>query len=48
VGGEIVEVEVRVEQTSSEWLTCQASQPSRANVYQPLTFRLIAEPAPAR
>ena len=48
LGAEIVEVEVRVEQTPSEWLTCQASQPSRANVYQPQTFRRVTEPAPAR
>ena len=46
---DLVEVQVRVEQTSTEWLTCQASQPSRANVYQPLSFRPVADlrdPAP--
>ena len=46
VGADLVEVQVRVEQTSTEWLTCQASQPSRANVYQPLSLRRIADPLP--
>ena len=45
LGVELVEVQVRVEQTSSEWMTCQASEPSRANVYQPLSFRPVAVPA---
>lgn len=47
VGNELVEVQVRVEQTPTEWLTCQAGEPSRANVYQPLSFRRIADPLPA-
>ena len=42
VGGEIVEVRVRVEQSPTEWLTCQAAQPSRANIYQPLSFRRVS------
>ena len=46
VGNELVEVQVRVEQTLTEWLTCQAGEPSRANVYQPLSFRRIADRLP--
>lgn len=42
VGGEIVEVRVRVEQSPTEWLTCQAAQPSRATIYQPLSFRRVS------
>jgi (2Fe-2S) ferredoxin len=41
VGDELVEAQVRIEQTSTEWLTCQASEPSRANVYQPLSFQRV-------
>jgi (2Fe-2S) ferredoxin len=38
----LVEVQVRVAQSSTEWMTCQASQPSQANVYQPLSLRGVA------
>lgn len=47
VADDLVEVQVRVEQSSTEWLTCQASQPSRANVYQPLALRRISSPVPS-
>jgi hypothetical protein len=46
VANELVEVQVRVAQTSPEWLTCQASQPSTANVYQPLSFRPVTDQQP--
>lgn len=38
LGPRTVDVQVRVESTSTEWLTCQAAQPARANVYQPLSL----------
>jgi len=37
--GEPVEVLVRVEQSSTQWLTCQTEHPSRAKVYQPMSLR---------
>lgn len=48
VGTELFEVRVRVEQSASEWMTCQASEPSTATVYQPLTFDQISPAIPAR
>jgi hypothetical protein len=41
IAGETVEVQVRVERSQAQWLTCQAAQPARANVYQALTFRRL-------
>jgi len=46
VGEETVDVQVRVEASSTQWLTCQAGQPSHANVYQPLSFREVPEIEP--
>lgn len=36
--GRIGEVQVRTARSDSQWLTCQAAQPSRAIVYQPLSM----------
>jgi len=38
---EIVEVQVRAGPADPQWLTCQAAQPSRATVYQPLSLTRI-------
>ncbi|MET0864010.1 MAG: sucrase ferredoxin [Nakamurella sp.] len=42
VRGEVVEVQVRVEQSSTQWLTCQTEHPSRAKVYQPMSLQRVA------
>ena len=35
-------MQVPVEQSATQWLTCQVSQPCRATVYPPPTFRPVA------
>jgi hypothetical protein len=42
--GEPVEVLVRVEQSSKQWLTCQTEHPSRAMVYQPMSLHRTSIP----
>jgi len=41
VQGAAVEVLVRVEQSSTQWLTCQTEHPSRAKVYQPMSSQQV-------
>jgi len=41
VRGKPVEVLVRVEQSSTQWLTCQTEHPSRAKVYQPMSLQQV-------
>ncbi|MEP6561841.1 MAG: sucrase ferredoxin [Nakamurella sp.] len=41
VSGEPVEVLVRVEQSSKQWLTCQTEHPSSAKVYQPMSLQRV-------
>ena len=36
--GRIADVRVQIARADSHWLTCQAAQPSRATVYQPLSM----------
>lgn len=40
-GGDVLDVQVRVEQEPREWLTCQALQPSSAAVYLPQSVERV-------
>ena len=38
IAGELADIAVRIGQSPTQWLTCQAAKPSRATVYEPLSF----------
>jgi hypothetical protein len=45
LGGELVDVMVRAEQSAPQWMTCQAAAPSRAIGHQALSLRPASDNA---